>query len=198
MPGHGNALSLRIHAFEPASRANGPGVRAVIWTQGCGLGCPGCFNPETHAAVAGVREPIDRIFECLVRLGDGIEGVTLSGGEPLQQRPALVPLLRRIRRETALSIVLFTGFRYEEVRRMEDADALRECVDVLIAGRYLRSLRPGKGLLGSAGKTFHFWSDRHTERDLDDVPVAEVIIDAEGGLLMTGTDPLLSEASHGF
>jgi hypothetical protein len=109
-----------------------------------------------------------------------------------------VPLLRRIRRETALSIVLFTGFRYEEVRRMEDADVLRECVDVLIAGRYVRSQRPGKGLLGSAGKTFHFWSDRYTERDLEDVPVAEVIIDAEGGLVMTGTDPLLSEASHGF
>jgi anaerobic ribonucleoside-triphosphate reductase activating protein len=194
----GEAPALRLHAFEPASRANGPGVRAVIWTQGCGLGCPGCFNPETHAHGGGVLEPIDRIFERVRRLGDAIEGVTVSGGEPLQQRPALIPLLRRIRSETALGVILFTGFRFEEVRRMEDADALRECADVLIAGRYVRSQRLGRGLRGSAGKTIHLWSDRYAERELEDVPIAEVIIDAEGDLVMTGIDPLLCEASHGI
>ena len=42
-----------IHAIEPRSRANGPGVRFVVWLQGCTLGCPGCFNPSTHAAAGG-------------------------------------------------------------------------------------------------------------------------------------------------
>ena len=41
-------MRIRLHAFEPASRANGPGPRAAVWFQGCTLGCPGCFNPDTH------------------------------------------------------------------------------------------------------------------------------------------------------
>ena len=43
----------RIHAFEPRSRANGPGARFVVWFQGCTLGCPGCFNPHLWAARGG-------------------------------------------------------------------------------------------------------------------------------------------------
>ena len=42
-------VSAAIHAIEPRSRANGPGARFVVWLQGCTLGCPGCFNPATHA-----------------------------------------------------------------------------------------------------------------------------------------------------
>ncbi|NJO00209.1 MAG: 4Fe-4S cluster-binding domain-containing protein, partial [Anaerolineales bacterium] len=38
---------LRLHQFLPQSRVNGPGLRAVLWVQGCSLGCPGCFNPQT-------------------------------------------------------------------------------------------------------------------------------------------------------
>ncbi|MCU0780030.1 MAG: radical SAM protein [Akkermansiaceae bacterium] len=41
-------MTLRLHAFLPRSRANGPGWRSVVWVQGCSLGCPGCFNPQTH------------------------------------------------------------------------------------------------------------------------------------------------------
>jgi len=58
-------MTLRLHAFLPRSRANGPGWRSVVWVQGCSLGCPGCFNPQTHdraeagevAEVAEVAEP---------------------------------------------------------------------------------------------------------------------------------------------
>jgi pyruvate-formate lyase-activating enzyme len=41
-------MKIRVRAFEPASRANGPGLRAVVWFQGCTRACPGCFNPATH------------------------------------------------------------------------------------------------------------------------------------------------------
>ena len=39
---------MLLHAFVPASRANGPGLRAVIYFQGCSLQCAGCWNPDTH------------------------------------------------------------------------------------------------------------------------------------------------------
>src|SRR5262245_17271767 len=100
--------SLRVHAFLPSSRANGPGLRAVLWTKGCSLGCPGCFNPQTHAFTGGERVPVEALFGRLVDRGDAIEGLTVSGGEPLQQFRPLLVLLRRVREQTPLSVIVFT------------------------------------------------------------------------------------------
>ena len=52
-PARRREVSVRVHATEPRSRANGPGARFVVWMQGCTLGCPGCFNPATHDARGG-------------------------------------------------------------------------------------------------------------------------------------------------
>ncbi len=180
---------LRIHQFLPFSRANGPGVRAVIWVQGCSLGCPGCFNPRTHSFAGGEPVCVDDLFGCIVALGDAIEGVTVSGGEPLQQWRPLLALLRHVRRETSLSVLLFTGYPREEVQRMPDAEALLECVDVLIAGRYDASRRPARDLRGSANQTVHLLTERYTMGEVQSVPAAEVIITAEGEVMLSGIDP---------
>ncbi|MFG2023255.1 4Fe-4S single cluster domain-containing protein [Streptomyces sp. NPDC048825] len=180
---------LRLHGFEPYSAANGPGTRAVIWVQGCTLGCPGCFNPGTHER-GGQETPVDELFERIRGLGDRIEGVTISGGEPLQQREPVLRLLARIRAETALSAVLFTGYRWSEVTRMPDAEALLGSVDVLLAGRYEPGQRIARGLRGSANKTVHLFGDRYALHDLEAVPDAEVVIHPDGRLTFTGIDPL--------
>jgi anaerobic ribonucleoside-triphosphate reductase activating protein len=179
---------LRIHGFEPASAANGPGTRAVVWVQGCTLGCVGCFNQETHAR-GGDEVGVDELFTRIRDLGDGIEGVTISGGEPLQQRQAVLGLLGRIRAETSLSAIVFTGYRWAEVTRMPDFARLSACVDLLLAGRYEQAQRVGRGLRGSANKTVHTFTDRYMVDDLDAVPEAEVIIRADGRLVVTGVDP---------
>ena len=183
------AERLRLHAFEPASRANGPGLRAVLWTQGCTLGCPGCFNPETHAFAGGEPVDVDELAERVAAL-EGIEGVTVSGGEPLQQRPALLAFLRRLRQRTRLSVLVFTGFTWEEVRRFPEAEALLGCIDVLLAGRYEAANHLGRGLLGSSNKTAHFLTDRYGPADLAAVPPAEVVITADGEVVASGIDPL--------
>jgi anaerobic ribonucleoside-triphosphate reductase activating protein len=186
---------LRLHAFEPVSAANGPGLRAVVWVQGCTLGCPGCFNPETHERErAGENVRVDDLFVRITRLGDRIEGVTISGGEPLQQRRAVLRLLERIRAETTLSSVVFTGYSWPELQCMPDLPALRDNVDVLLAGRYEQAQRIAYGLRGSANKTVHLFTNRYTLADLDAVPDAEVIIHPDGRLTMTGIDPPLVES----
>ena len=182
--------ALRLHQFLPASRANGPGVRAVLWTQGCTLGCPGCYNPDTHPFSGGELVAVDDLFRRLVALGDGIEGVTVSGGEPLQQRPALLALLSRLRAETRLSVLVFTGFTWEEVQRFPEAPALLGCVDVLIAGRYDRQQHLARDLRGSANKTVHFLTPRYGPADLAAVPPAEVVLTPDGEVLASGIDPL--------
>ncbi|WP_207936642.1 4Fe-4S single cluster domain-containing protein [Actinomadura sp. KC216] len=156
---------LRVHAFEPYSRANGPGTRAVVWLQGCTLACPGCFAPETHAG-GGLEVTVDEMFAHIAVLGGRIEGVTITGGEPLQQFRPLLRLLGRIREETSLSALVLTGFGWDEIVRMPGAAALRERVDVLVAGRYERDLRLRRGLRGSSNKTVHLFTDRYTTSDL--------------------------------
>lgn len=180
--------ALQLHAFEPASRANGPGARAVIWTQGCTLGCPGCFNPETHSGKGGFTADVDLLFERIQAQGDAIQGVSVSGGEPLQQRRALLPLLERIKHETDLSLLLFTGFDLAEVLRMREARELLCCVDVLVAGRYVSSRQLGRGLRGSANQAVHLLTNRYSKSELEEVPTDEPIITPEGRRVSTDVD----------
>jgi anaerobic ribonucleoside-triphosphate reductase activating protein len=184
-----NAM-LHLHAFIPFSRANGPGARAVVWTKGCTLGCAGCFNPDTHPFTDGELIAVDDLFQRIVALKETIEGVTISGGEPLQQLRPLVALLRRVREETDLSVLVFTGYTWDEIRRMPEADALLACVDALIAGRYDQTQHLARDLRGSANKTVHFLSERYTMDDLQAVLPAEVIITAEGEVVISGIDPV--------
>jgi anaerobic ribonucleoside-triphosphate reductase activating protein len=185
-----DAQALHLHQFLPYSRANGPGARAVLWTQGCSLGCPGCYNPQTHPFAGGEVIAVDALCGRLTALADMVEGLTVSGGEPLQQRPALFALLRRLRAETALSVLLFTGYTWDEVQRLPEAVALLACIDVLIAGRYDAARHLARGLRGSANKTVHFLTERYTAADLEAVPAAEVVIAADGQIVVSGIDPI--------
>lgn len=181
--------TLQVHHFLPLSRANGPGSRAVIWVQGCSLGCPGCFNPKTHSRAGGQAMAVADLFQRLVTPGPAIEGITISGGEPLQQQAPLLALLQRVKQETELSVLLLTGFSWPEVQRMPGAPALLAHVDVLLAGRYQQASRLARDLRGSANKTVHFLTRRYTAADLRAVPPAELTISPNGEILISGIDP---------
>ena len=182
-------FSLRLHAFLPASRANGPGLRSVIWVQGCTLNCPGCFNPQTHASQGGELWPVQTLAERLLETAPGVEGLTISGGEPLQQAAALVSLLEAIHAANRLSVLLFSGFTLEEIERMPQARAALPYLDILIAGRYDANRRQAHGLLGSSNQKIHLLSSRYSLADLQKVPQAEWIITPQGDILATGIDP---------
>ncbi len=136
---------IHLHAMAAGSRANGPGLRAVIWLQGCTLGCPGCFNTPTHPQSGGEWLAVDALFERIQSLAPGLEGLTVSGGEPLQQIGPLSALLGRVRSETSLSVIVFTGFSAAELERLPGMAALKASVDVLIAGRYEQDQRLARG-----------------------------------------------------
>ena len=182
--------TLRIHELIPYSRANGPGLRCVIWVQGCSLGCPGCFNPQTHALQGGRWVEVDGLFGQIKQLENTIQGLTISGGEPLQQPQALLKLLKGVRQETGLSTLVFSGFTWEEILRFPRAADLLAQIDVLIAGRYDQGRRLAHGLIGSENKTLHFLTDRYTIADLQAVPEAEALITTSGEILLSGINPV--------
>jgi anaerobic ribonucleoside-triphosphate reductase activating protein len=181
---------LQVHSFLASTRANGPGKRCCLWLQGCSLGCDGCFNPETHAVSGGKGHAVDEVFQWISQ-APGIEGLTISGGEPLQQRHELLELLELVRSKTDLSVLLFTGFAVCELEKMGCLSQLERLVDVLIAGRFVADESLKSGLIGSSNKTVHYFSERYTDADLNQVPVAEAIISAEGEISLSGIDPLI-------
>lgn len=183
--------NLRLHQFITASLANGPGCRAVIWTQGCTLACVGCFNEATHSFNTGTQVDVHQLVGQIKALDGSIEGVTISGGEPFQQLRALDDLLTAIRAETALSILLFTGFEWSEILKSGELIRLAKLTDVLIAGRYKPSEGSQRGLATLPNKTTHFFTERYSIGDLEKVPEGEIIIDTTGAIISTGVVPCI-------
>ncbi|MCH2372855.1 MAG: radical SAM protein [Planctomycetes bacterium] len=186
------SIQLNLHAFEPASRANGPGRRCVVWFQGCTLRCPGCFNPETHAVDSVESTETSVIAERIVtELQAGhvlLDGVTFSGGEPLQQPYAFLDLLERLS-GSGLSTLCFSGYTLDEIGAQELGPQILAHLDVLIAGRYVASRRVGRALLGSENQQLHLLTDRYRAEDFERVPGREVILHADGSVTISGVDP---------
>ncbi len=177
---------MRIHATELRSRANGPGARFVVWLQGCTLGCPGCFNPTTHDAHGGVERSIEDIA---AELPDDVEGLTLSGGEPLQQADAAVALLE-LARARGLSTLAFSGYSIDEIRALPRGPDVLAQLDVLIDGRYVAGERLATGLRGSANQRIQLLTARYTLAEVEATPVAEIRIARDGQVVLTGVNPL--------
>lgn len=181
-------MIVRVHGIEPRSRANGPGARFVVWLQGCSLGCPGCFNPGTHDAAGGREIAVAEIAAQLAAT-PGIEGLSLSGGEPLQQPAAALALLDAAR-ALGLSTLAFSGYSIDEIRALSGGPDVLARLDVLIDGRYLAGERLATGLRGSANQRIQLLTDRYQRADVESTPVAEIRISPAGELVLTGVDPL--------
>jgi len=119
---------------------NGPGLRAVIWTQGCRQRCPGCQNPETWSETAGQLVAIEDVKQQLRAL-KGQTGLTFCGGEPLLQADACRQIADWARQELGWSIWSFTGLIYEKIPHDSPAWRFIQSLDVLIDGPFIQAQR---------------------------------------------------------
>ena len=132
---------LRIAGIVKESIVDGPGIRLVVFAQGCKHNCPGCHNPHTHSFEDGTLISIDEIIEN-VRENPILDGITLSGGEPFEQAEGFAELAHRIHR-LGLNVVTYTGYTYEHI--MDNLDkrkgwkSLIQESDFLIDGRFEQS-----------------------------------------------------------
>lgn len=115
------------------SEANGPGIRLVVWVQGCRLNCRNCFNPETHSFRTDKEMDVEDIIE-LIQQDDSISGVTFSGGEPLEYPQAILKILDGLR--PGLNSILYSGYTLEEVLESQQKLAVIRKADLSILGRY--------------------------------------------------------------
>lgn len=179
--------TLNVAGWQARSLVNGPGARFVLWLQGCGLGCPGCWNPETWSFAPRRLMSVEHLLE-LLDAAPGVEGITLSGGEPLAQAAALLPFLQAVRAR-GLSVMIFTGHERSELRS-EAVRAVLALTDVLVSGRYVEAER---SLLlrwrGSRNQRIDHLTERYRSLGDGEEAIVEVLLDGEGGAQLTGFPP---------
>ncbi|MEW9032100.1 MAG: 4Fe-4S single cluster domain-containing protein [Planifilum fimeticola] len=155
-------MKLRIHRFLPATRTEGPGVRACVWVQGCPIRCSGCAVPNTWPEEGGEEIDVQDLAERILN-GPSVEGVTFAGGEPFAQAEGLAHLGKMLRNR-GLSIVTYTGYVLEQIRRSSRTDwhDLLAVTDVLIDGPFRADLRDVSRLwVGSSNQRVHFLTSRY-------------------------------------
>ena len=130
-------MLIRIAGLVPESFVDGDGIRFAIFMQGCLRNCEGCQNPETHALDGGKIIDTDEIISA-IKKNPLLDGITLTGGEPLLQIDSADELARAAK-NLGLSVWCYTGFTFEKLP--PETAPLLENVDVLIDGEFIESQR---------------------------------------------------------
>ena len=133
---------MRLSGIIPESVVDGPGVRFVIFTQGCPHHCPGCHNPETWDPSGGKEMTLKEIVKLIKRKAKNIKGITLSGGDPFLQACEAAALAREAKK-MGLDVVTYTGYTYEELLGINGSgfQELLEVTDILVDGPFLIQYR---------------------------------------------------------
>jgi anaerobic ribonucleoside-triphosphate reductase activating protein len=192
---------MLTHGFVSHSRVNGPGVRAVVYFQGCNLGCVGCWNPATHA-FTGLPRELRVVAEQVTGAHriSSIEGVTLSGGEPMQQALDLLDFTRLLKRaRPELSIGMYSGYTEreldsghfwtrdcieQEARHRVWAD-IKQHLDFAVLGRFVAARPSQLPMRTSANQVLRLFSNRYREEHFKPLEF-EVNIESAGLVQITG------------
>lgn len=129
-------MKIRLAApLEPDSIVDGPGIRTVIWTQGCSHNCEGCHNKGTHDFNGGFLVDVEEIKKELDSF-EAQDGITLSGGDPLFQKKPCLEICKYVK-EKGQNVWCYTGFLFEELLCDKSALSFLKYVDVLVDGKFI-------------------------------------------------------------
>lgn len=126
---------LRVSGIVKESYTDGVGIRYTIFVQGCDHKCNKCQNPETWDFNGGIDCDIDDIIKD-IKQDPLLDGITLSGGDPMYRPKEILELIERIKAETNLNIWVYTGFTFEECLGDKDRLEVLKKIDTLVDGRY--------------------------------------------------------------
>jgi len=151
--------TLNVLQLCNGSRALGPGLRYIIWVQGCPFRCPYCETPEGQSYEPKNLININDLANDIISRKE-IEGITISGGEPFEQANALTTLIRKVRQSRPeLTVISYTGYRYEQLIS-DSAKAYIAELDLLIDGPYIHELNDNNGIRGSSNQRLIFLTER--------------------------------------
>lgn len=176
---------MNIAHIEEHSFIYGPGCRFVIWVQGCSIRCRGCWNKEMWSFENKTILSVQELLRKMKSEINYIEGITLLGGEPLDQFAEVLELLVECRK-LGLSTMLFTGYEMIEIieKRMS---AIKDLTDILITGRYDETKRTlNHQWIGSTNQEIHYITERYNNFINVNSNYIEITIDDYGKIEALG------------
>jgi len=131
----------------------GPGRRLALWTAGCCRRCRGCISPDILVARPEHRIEVNRVIERIVAVGASLEGLTLSGGDPLDQPEGITVLIDALKTHfPEWNVISYTGHRLESLQQQPTTAAALQRIDLLIDGDYRARQPSPHPLIGSANQ----------------------------------------------
>lgn len=127
-------MKVKIAGYIKESIVDGPGIRYVVFAQGCGHDCPQCHNPNTHDFNGGYEVEVKDLLEDIHKR-KYIDGVTLSGGDPFYQSREFAYIAKELK-ESNINVMAYTGFLYEDILRSSNMKCLLDNIDILMDGPF--------------------------------------------------------------
>ncbi|ANU09681.1 ribonucleoside-triphosphate reductase activating protein [Planococcus antarcticus DSM 14505] len=184
-------MELIIHRYLPVTTVEGPGKRFCLWVQGCSIRCEGCGVPWTWAKENGEKVSVEQLYKEIKKSQkeNNIEGVTFLGGEPFDQPEALGNLAEMVRK-LGLSVMTFSGYLIEDLRKKTECQKLLASADLLIDGPFVqKQLDLSRPWVGSSNQRYHFLTVRyrHLEKKIIDIDnKVEVRVSKDGSVSVNG------------
>ena len=158
-------LSLNIGHIGIAKDVLGYGRRLVIWVAGCPFRCRGCIAPEFLEKNSGTDIDINNISLLIKSYSKKINGITISGGEPLWQSESLIELFKII--PNSLDIMIYTGFQVNEINSIQ-----KKCIsyaDLLVDGRFEIDKKGDFLWKGSSNQNISSPTGKYNKHDLKNI-----------------------------
>ncbi len=180
-------MDIRINSYIPITNVEGVGTRFAIWVQGCSIHCNGCANFHMWDFNGGTVYNTDDLINLIKQYKDRVEGVTFLGGEPLEQIEAVTEISKAVQ-SFGLSIIVFTGYEFKDLKDNKDFQKLIKYVDILIDGKYEQDKTDySRAWVGSSNQNYYFLSDRYNESVIKECKnKIEVRISPDNKIIMTG------------
>jgi anaerobic ribonucleoside-triphosphate reductase activating protein len=128
-------INYKTYSYEENEHLYGPGKRLLLFTQGCSLHCKGCVNEHLWQFGVGANITVEEVLE----LCQDVEGITLHGGEPLDQSEGVLEIVKALK-SVGKTVILFTGYQYKELSKSSQK-RVWSLSDLVVSGRYIEEKR---------------------------------------------------------
>ena len=129
-------MNCYIHSIETFGTVDGPGVRYVVFVQGCPMRCLYCHNPDTWQMNTGTQMTTDEILDDYEKYRPFLKegGLTVTGGEPLMQIDFLIELFEKAKARDIHTCLDTSGIAYNKANSsyLEKLDRLMEVTDLVM------------------------------------------------------------------
>lgn len=133
-----DTITLNVLRIVRGTSVDGPGLRTSVYLAGCTHHCPGCHNPQSWDFGGGTPMTVDEI---VADVAADEEDITLTGGDPLQQPKALLPLVKELKSRLHSNIWCYTGYSWSQLVADVQLRPILDYLDVVVDGEFVQAKR---------------------------------------------------------